>query len=242
MNKELIKTRFAKNIDLYNSNADIQRQMALKLISFAERKKYPDILEIGCGTGLMTQIALSNLEYSSYTANDIVEKCESRIKQINPKINFVCSDIELISGNKQSKYDLILANASLQWVENFESTIKKIISLLNPGGTLIFSTFGQENFREIRYITGKSLRYYSKKELENLLQEYSPIIEEEIRVKYFKTPYEVLKHIKYTGVNSIENVCWTKSDMQKFSNSYNNLCSGHPTLTYHPLYIKIQIA
>ena len=54
------------------------------------------------------------------------------------------------------------------------------------------------------------------------------------------TRKDILKHIKSTGVNALEMVSWTKTDMQKFENGYNNFCSGIPTLTYHPIYVKIE--
>ena len=50
---------------------------------------------------------------------------------------------------------------------------------------------------------------------------------------------DILKHIKSTGVNALEMVSWTKTDMQKFENGYNNFCSGVPTLTYNPIYVNI---
>ena len=65
------------------------------------------------------------------------------------------------------------------------------------------STFGRENYREINFVLGKTLNYYTKNELERLFGKYSVIVEEEVRVLSFKTPKDVLKHIQNTGVNAI---------------------------------------
>ena len=56
----------------------------------------------------------------------------------------------------------------------------------------------------------------------------------------FKTPIEVLKHIQSTGVNAISSETWTKKDLENFENGYNNFCANRPTLTYNPIYVKIQ--
>lgn len=240
MNKDLIQKRFAKNLDTYNDNAKIQKKMAERLLSFLDRKDFNDILEIGCGTGFLTQLVNDSFNFNTYTANDIVESCEKYVKEINPKINFIPADIEKAVENSDKKYDLIISNAAFQWVENLESFIKLLVSKLNDGGVLLFSTFGPENFREVNFVLGKTLPYYSANELQEIIKDYKNIVEQEMHVMAFKTPKDILKHIKSTGVNALEMVSWTKTDMQKFENGYNNFCSGIPTLTYHPIYVKIE--
>ena len=240
MNKDLIQKRFAKNLDTYNDNAKIQKKMAERLLSFLDRKDFNDILEIGCGTGFLTQLVNEKFSFKTYTANDIVESCEKYVKEINPKINFIPADIEKAVENSDKKYDLIISNAVFQWVENLESFIKLLVSKLNDGGVLLFSTFGPENFREVNFVLGKTLPYYSANELQEIIKCYKSVVEQEMHVMAFKTPKDILKHIKSTGVNALEMVSWTKTDMQKFENGYNNFCSGIPTLTYHPIYVKIE--
>lgn len=240
MNKDLIKKRFAKNLDTYNDNAKIQKKMAERLLSFLARKDFDDILEIGCGTGFLTQLVNDNFNFKTYTANDIVESCEKYVKEINPEINFIPADIEKAVENSDKKYDLIISNAAFQWVENLENFIKLLVSKLNDNGVLLFSTFGPENFREVNFVLGKTLSYYSANELQEIIKDYKNIVEQEMHVMAFKTPKDILKHIKSTGVNALEMVSWTKTDMQKFENGYNNFCSGIPTLTYHPIYVRIE--
>lgn len=240
MNKDLIQKRFAKNLDTYNDNAKIQKKMAERLLSFLDRKDFDDILEIGCGTGFLTLLVNEKFSFKTYTANDIVESCEKYVKEINPKINFIPADIEKAVENSDKKYDLIISNAVFQWVENLESFIKLLVSKLNDGGVLLFSTFGPENFREVNFVLGKTLPYYSANELQEIIKDYKNIVEQEMHVMAFRTPKDILKHIKSTGVNALEMVSWTKTDMQKFENGYNNFCSGIPTLTYHPIYVKIE--
>ncbi len=239
MNKELIRKRFRKNLKTYNKNAIIQNKMAYKLLSFSESNNYKSILEIGCGTGLLTEKINNRFKYNNYIANDIVDECESYIKNINPKINFINKDIEEYVDSLSTKFDLIIANASLQWLENLEEFISKLHEYLEDNGIMLFSIFGKENLREVSYITEKSLNYYTAEQISEMLKQYSPIIEEEVHIMAFKNPKEVLNHIKFTGVNAISSESWTKKDLTNFEKGYNNLCSGRPTLTYHPIYIKI---
>ena len=241
MNKELIKKRFGRKLREYNENARIQKRMAEKLIKMlSSGYECSDVLEIGCGTGLLTELAVNNISFQKYTAIDIVPDCEEYIKAINPQIEFISDDIEeyIISDNK--KYDLIISNAALQWVDDVTGFVEKLAEKLNNGGTLIFSSFGTENFREIFYVTGKTLPYFSKKEYEEKLKKHNPLIDEEAWVMAFKTPQEVLKHIQNTGVNALSSETWTKRDLINFKKEYNSFCANRPTLTYNPIYIKIQ--
>jgi len=235
MNKDLIQSRFKKHLNEYNQNAVVQKIMAEKVVNLCSQKKYENILELGCGTGFLTNLINQNLEFEKYTAIDLIKECETYIKQINPIIEFRVSDIEEF---EYDKYDLIISNAALQWVNDFEQIINKIAAKLKPNGEFIFSTFGKENFKEIYSIMGTGLNYYSESELKALLPDMAAC-NQEIYVKSFESPKDVLRHLQLTGVNALENTPWTKKDLKAFENAYNNLCAVKPTLTYNPIYIKI---
>ena len=240
MNKDLIQSRFSKNLASYNEQAKIQKRMAERLVSFAEKKEYFSVLEIGCGTGFLTRNISEKIKFSNYKAIDIVPECCKYISEINSNIVFIANDVEKYLGNCNEKFDLIISNASLQWVNNFENTIKNLKNCLSKNGELIFSTFGKENFREIYHAIGTTLNYFSQKELKDKFLDFEITVDEEIHIMSFATPKDVLKHLQATGVNAIENVSWTKKDLIKFENAYSNLCSKRPTLTYNPIYVKIK--
>ena len=237
INKELIHDRFAKKLKSYDENARIQKRMAERLLTFVKNRSPKKILEIGCGTGFLTRLLSENINYESFIALDIVEECENFIHNINPNIKFITADIEDYLKENNEKYDLIISNASLQWIEDFENIVNTLKERLNPNGELVFSTFGNENFREIYHVFGTTLNYYSYNELTSMFP--NSIVEPEIHIMAFENPKEVLRHLQQTGVNAIESIHWTKKDLIKFENGYKNLCNNRPTLTYNPVYIKI---
>lgn len=237
MNKKLIHDRFAKYLDSYNDNAKVQKRMAEKLITFINNKQPQKILEIGCGTGFLTRLVNEYCTFETYQTIDIVSECEKYIEEINSDIIFEAQDVEDFIKTNKENFDLIISNASLQWVEDFEEVINSLKNYLNPKGEFIFSTFGKENFREIYHILGTSLNYYSLTELNEMFPNSK--IEPEIHILAFEDAKAILKHLQTTGVNGIENKSWTKGDLEKFEKAYKSLCVKRPMLTYNPIYIKI---
>lgn len=236
MNTELVKKRFAKSIKTYDENAFVQKAMAEKLKTMLPTKCYGKILEIGCGTGFLTKIVSNDLDFENYIANDLVEDCKSYIDEINPKIEFVSGDIKEFLNNSNQTFDLIISNAALQWVVNYEEFFNILLKKLNSTGVLLFSTFGKKNFVEIYETMGISLDYPSKEKLGDIFKNYTCKIEEELEVLSFNSPLEVLKHIKHTGVNCLSTQTWTKYNLKDFEKKYKKPA----ILTYNPVYVCVQ--
>jgi len=233
INKQLVKTRFQKHLETYSKNSIVQKEMANKLINLLPVKNFQSVLELGCGSGILTQKLTDKITFENYTAVDIVENCKEYISKINTNIKFIQSDIENIDFER--KYDLIISNATLQWIDNIEDFINKLKNHLTPNGVLIFSTFSINNFKEISAITNVGLKYYSETEIKKML---SPKYIEENTIEIeFSSPIDVLRHLKLTGVNSITPQHWTKSDLRNFENKYIQLCPNKIKLTYNPMYI-----
>ncbi|MDD3054200.1 MAG: malonyl-ACP O-methyltransferase BioC [Endomicrobiaceae bacterium] len=240
VDKKIIKSRFKKSLKTYNDNADIQNNMAEKLINMLKKNKFNSVFEIGCGTGNLTKQIKEKLSYTNYTANDIVDESKRYIDKIIPDNNFIAGDIEELQLN--SKFDLIISNACLQWCSNFEGTISKLMKLLNPGGILAFSTFGNRNIIEVKNILDIGLQYCSRENLKEILSSYNIIsFEEEVSKLYFETPHNVLQHLKYTGVNTFSMTSFNKTKLKAFENTYKKhyLKDNKVSLTYHPIYVVL---
>ena len=234
-----IKKQFEKSLNVYENNATVQKMIAetmiLKLAKI--RNCYEKILELGCGTGLATKIIKKNLHYNMYFANDLVEKSKTYIEKIIPDVNFIPGNATKIKPN--TKMDLIISNAMFQWFENPSEAIIHFKTILNSNGILAFSTFAPDNFKEINEITGLTLEYKSKNDLELILKNIGfDIIHSEnfCTVLNFKSPLELLTHMKNTGVNSLTEKTWTITKVKNFCDKYTEKYP-RPKLTYSPIII-----
>lgn len=236
MIKNLIKQRFTKSLETYSNSAVIQKHMAEKLTVMLKKKCYDNILELGCGTGFVTENIVKNINFNTYDAMDLVSGCAKFISSISEKINFYNADFEKYIPDR--KYDLIISNAAMQWLDDFIKFVYRITKYLNKNGTFAFTVFGSKNFEELKFITG--LKYYSMSELKNILRDFEiEEISEEKIVLNFNTPKEALMHIKKTGANAIIQKHWTKTDLRNFEIEYSKICKDKIKLTYNPIYVVL---
>ena len=165
INTKSIKSRFEKSMDKYDENAVVQNDMATILIDELIKisNKFESILELGSGTGLLTRQIKEKLNFKNYTANDIVEKSKNYIEKIIPNAEFIHGNSLKI--NTHNNFDLIISNAMFQWFSNLEDILVKCKKELKEDGILAFSTFGKDNFKEIRDLSGVSLKYLSPMEI-----------------------------------------------------------------------------
>lgn len=154
IDKKVLQIHFSKNAVNYDTYANVQKKMAHELIKAVtlEGNDVNDginILDIGCGTGYLTERLIYFYPKAKITAVDIapgmVEYAREKFK--NKDIEFQCIDIEEAEIN--SKYDLIISNAAFQWFNQLEKTIVKLGSMLKNNGILAFSTFGSMTFNEL---------------------------------------------------------------------------------------------
>ena len=170
LNTQSIKSRFEKSMDKYDENAVVQKESAEKLAAETAkiRKNFDVILETGSGTGLLTQEIKKHLIFKTYYANDLVEKSRTYVTKIIPQAKFIHGNAVKI--NVPQKPDLIISNAMFQWFNKLENITGRCKTVLNKDGILAFSTFGPENFIELKNLSGLTLNYRSKEEIIKTLE------------------------------------------------------------------------
>lgn len=263
MNKPLIAERFSKAIATYSREASVQRLIADKMIHLLNEHiavPCPKVIEFGCGTGIYSRMLLQTLQPEHLLLNDLCPEmkccCEDLLKAQH--VSFLPGDAETAPFPQGSQ--LITSCSALQWFEAPEKFFQRCNALLNKYGYFAFSTFGKENLKEVRELTGNGLPYLSKEELETALSPHFDILhsEEELIQLTFDDPMKVLYHLKQTGVTGVTKVPkantrngitetngqeksgWTRRDIHHFCERYTRQFSRNDTsvsLTYHPIYI-----
>jgi trans-aconitate 2-methyltransferase len=133
------------------------------LCSLIEVREGLSVVDLGCGTGELTRRLADRIPGSRVVGIDSSRQMLEKAKDwIRPGLSFQFGEIETVSG----QWDLVFSNAAIQWVENHERLIPRLMSLLSscgqlaiqlpsnhrhPSITLIAETALEEPFRTALY-------------------------------------------------------------------------------------------
>lgn len=246
LDKQLVIQRFTKALPTYDETVIIQPKIIEQLVEYIKDIKiynYERILEIGAGTGMLTNKLLEIFSPKDFFINDICKDVIPFYKNIEntagTNINFLIGDAEEIVF--PNNIDLIISSSTVQWFENLDFFLQKCYESLNSNGTLILTSFGEKNFKEIKEITQTGLNYFSKNNLEEKISKYFDIlllIEKE-HVVPFDSPNDILLHCKKTGVSASNTKAWTKQTLINFCKTYKEKfqINNKVYLTYHPIFL-----
>lgn len=237
-----IRQRFSRGLATYQDAAVVQKRMAISLSEMLKqttaRRDFGTVLELGCGTGLLTDAFAASFTWEKLYLYDLIDACKNYHEQ-RENACFQVADINTCVDYPQA--DLILSGATFQWVHDIDALLLRLGHALKPGGLLAFTTFAPGNLREVAAITGAGLSYLSEDALSTKLIQAGlnpEVSEEHAMVELFDSPRDVLAHLKATGVTaSSENRVWTKRSLLTFEKHYNifKTADGRYPLTYTPL-------
>jgi len=95
-------------------------------------------VDLGCGPGNSTEVLAERFPQATITGMDSSDDMLADARARLPALNFELADIQ--SWNPDQTFDVILANASLQWVPDHAELYPRLLSKLNPGGSLAVQT------------------------------------------------------------------------------------------------------
>lgn len=213
----------------YEKHAKVQDFMGLKLCEILKNLRishFEKVFEFGCGRGELSKKLQNFITFDEYLKNDILD-----FKENSSILIFDMNEIAKQDLSKE-KFDLIVSNATLQWLD-LKRIIPSLRDMLNQNGILLLSTFAEQNLKEIKQSTGFGLNYFSLNELEQIFKVYFnevKITQELIKLS-FNNALDVFRHLKLSGVNSLGFYPLNKGFLKEFEEKFQN------KLTYHPVFI-----
>jgi malonyl-CoA O-methyltransferase len=238
LDKQLIANSFKASAATYEKNALVQKEIGRQLVKFIQNCNSIDssrVLEIGCCTGILTELLVGIKEIHTIYLNDIVpEFCTvtgERIAKRVGKVEYLSGDIEKCP--LPDNLGLIISSATFQWISDLPALFRKINNALADDGYLIFSIFGPGTMREISDLTGRSLQYHSRQKLTEMLNDFFHItsLQSEIRQLNFPTVRAVLQHIRQTGVGGLGRSKWMPGKFKEFESQYKSRFASEKGLT-----------
>lgn len=155
--KQKSRGSFDRAASQYDRHARLQKQVASALIrhtqGYAAEIKPQTILDLGCGTGQITQAMCEQHAEANVFALDFSPKMlgqtQQRLALLNLHATLLCADAEQIPLQADSM-DLVISSLMLQWSNNLEASLTGIHNVLKPKGVLAFSSFSEGTLKEVK--------------------------------------------------------------------------------------------
>lgn len=151
--KQEVIRAFGAAAQYYHQHATVQQRVARQLAGLLIEEPLPprpNLLEIGCGTGYLSQRLLQHWPEGNFLLSDIswpmVQRCRANLGRTTKNVQYAVFDAEQppLSAN----FDLITSSMVLQWFANPIESLVSLSSLLRPGGSMAFATLGNQTFQE----------------------------------------------------------------------------------------------
>ncbi|MDE7160786.1 MAG: DUF452 family protein [Muribaculaceae bacterium] len=237
---EKVGRRFEAALDTYDSHARAQRVIAARLAGLipGEARREGDILEIGAGCGMLTQMYAPLLRPASATFVDLYTPRAPF--DIAERETYVSMDAEQWMDSAPAEaYDVILSASTIQWFTDPERFLSNAYRALRPGGFLAVSTFVEGNLHELDAARPSPLPYLKASGFEEMAArifgpDNTETLSEEVRLT-FATPREALLHLKLTGVGGSASGTPAIRNLLRALTPEN--AGASPALTFRPLYL-----
>ncbi|QCE33242.1 methyltransferase domain-containing protein [Acetobacteraceae bacterium] len=152
----------AKHYDDFAVIQPIAANLLTEIIpSRLRSKKIQRILELGAGTGALTQKIAPLFPYAEYVCTDLskemLRRAERKTKHLGLNLSFLPLDMENFPKHLTKehplagKFDLIISNLAFQWVQNRPIALENIYTKLDVGGAAFLTTLLDGSLQEWRY-------------------------------------------------------------------------------------------
>ncbi len=206
--KAAVAAAFSAAAETYDAAAGLQRGVAGELAARIARLplKQPRVLEIGCGTGFLSE-ALLGLNPREVLLTDIAPAMIDRCRKTLPadaQVRFAVLDGEHPE-DAGGDFDLICSSMTFQWFADLEGTLARLCGQLAPGGALAFATLAEGSFPEWRAahddlgLAAATRSYPSAAELRSMLPGLS--VEEEHLTRRYANGHAFVAHLKKIGAH-----------------------------------------
>ena len=254
---EQAKTRsgFDRAAQSYDAAAVLQREVGERLLERLDlvRMQPERVVDLGCGTGKITEQLLKRYKKAQVTGLDLAL---SMVQMTRTKGGWlrrpggICADVAQLP-LKPDSVDMMISNLMLQWCNDLPAVFSELAQALRPEGLLMFSTFGPDTLKELRSSWGQvdgythTSRFVDMHDVGDALLQAGfrdPVVDMEVITLTYADVSGLLRDLKSIGANNAtagRNRGLTgKQRMQSFYQAYEQFrrADGKYPATYEVIY------
>jgi len=148
-----VARRFSRAALTYERGAGLHKHVAARLLEFLPE---PDqvgtgsILEVGCGTGVLTNLVRQRYPAASLCVLDVAEGMVESVRERwgdSPAMRYVVADVRDFKAGHS--FDLIVSSSALHWATPLEPTMANLRGMLTQEGVLCAALMTDGTLREL---------------------------------------------------------------------------------------------
>jgi len=146
-----IPARFSAAAPTYDRHASVQHAVAEGVIGRLAGVPPPEsILEVGAGTGILTEKLALAFPSAKITALDLsprmVAQCRTRLAHM-PNVEFLARDIRGLA--TEAPFDMAASSSSLHWISPVDDAFRAVAALIRPGARFTLGLMLEDTLAEL---------------------------------------------------------------------------------------------
>jgi len=146
-----ITARFSASASTYNRHSSLQESIAKELVEFIPADTDGSaILEIGCGTGFLTEKLFTKFPKANALVLDISDAmltvAKERLKSFE-NIEWLQKDLNQLEVDKE--FTLSVSSSSFHWIQPLTLAFSKVAKHSSSNAKLVFAMMTSNTFREL---------------------------------------------------------------------------------------------
>ncbi|SMO41162.1 methyltransferase domain-containing protein [Fodinibius sediminis] len=253
--KRRIRNCFGTAAKVYDTQAELRKEVANRLV--ASLKPWQAIIppgpviELGCGTGFLTEGLLELYPERTIQATDISEEMVARCRQkLSDAKNLDASvlDAEQLPADEQ-EYALVVSSFVAQWFEDPSLTMSRWFEAVKPGGLLLAAFPGGESFPEWKKhcrelgipFTGNSLPDVEEMVIKMSVGPSQVDYYEDTATQTFESAYDFFAHLKEIGASTPkEGRALSPRELKMLVNHWDDSAGGAVTVSNHLVFLAVK--
>lgn len=253
--KEEIAAGFGSAAPYYDKHAQLQKEVARRLIASLQpwRDILPSgpIIELGCGTGFVTEGLVDLYGQREIQVTDLsegmVEYCRQKFTE-QDNLSFRVQDAEDIP-YKEPHYAMTISGFSAQWFKDPAQTLGRWLEITKPGGLLLASFPGNESFPQWRKkceelglpFTGNSLPDVEEMVVKMSVGPAQVDYYEDTVTQKFKSARDFFKQLKNIGASTqMQGRSLSARDLSLLINHWDDSVDGAVEVSYHLVFLAVK--
>lgn len=200
----------------YDQAAILQREVGQQLLERLDWIKLTPkrILDLGCGTGFISEALLKRYPKAEIIGVDIAL---SRVLQTRKKRHWLRKPVGVVARAEalpfaDQAFDMVISNLMLHWCNDLLPVFKECARVLRPEGLLTFTTLGTDTLKELRTSYSTVYKYPTVHEFKDMhdmgdallaTSFRDPVVDRDDKVVLYKQVQGLLNDLKQTGSSNV---------------------------------------